>query len=349
MGVYGEAALAVRDAGLNPLPLAADAKRPAVRWKHWQDRRIPSALVTRWSGDAKLAASNIGTTTGGVTGLLLVDVDSIDPGFWQDCVARWGDTPAKVRTASGKLHLWYRSPGGIRNAQNIDGAPVDLRGDGGFAVLPPSVRDGIGDYAWLEGDLSALQRLPLPTAGSLDRHGPLPPASLPEPPVGALKGGVGVERGARNAALFKHLRGVAHDCQTESDLTTEGMRWNSSLAEPETMANVLATVRSVWGYKTTNRLIIPGGAPAVLTPVSLIDDLACADPVAFALYTWLRRHHAGVRSEFVISVRAVAQKIGWAESRVRRARQALLDRGLLVQTHQGGAGDKDAATFRFGL
>lgn len=347
MGIYAEAAEAVRSAGLNPLPLVADAKRPAVKWKHWQDKRIPANLVSRWCGSA-MGEKNIGTTTGGITGLLLVDVDSTDTSFWKECIARWGDTPAKVRTASGKLHLWYASPGGVRNAQRIDGTPVDIRADGGFAVLPPSVRDGVGGYAWLEGDLNALGRLPLPRAGSLPAPASPPPAASSGASTGASGDLAGVQRGARNNALFRHLLVAARDCQSEADLAAEALRRNADLAEPEPLNDVLRTARSVWRYKDQGTLIVPGGPPAVLVLASVIDDLAMSDPDAFALWSWLRRQHENLRPEFALSIRATAASVGWTERRLRAARGVLLERGLLVQVNQGGDHDGDAARFRLG-
>jgi len=348
MRVYEEAAAAVHIAGLNPLPTKPDEKSPGVKWMPFQTKRIPRHVVDKWRACATLGARNIGTTTGGVTGLLLVDVDSTDASFWDDCITRWGDTPAKVRTASGKLHLWYRSPGGVRNAQRIDGTPVDLRGDGGFAVLPPSVRDGIGDYTWLEGSLEALQRLPLPRPGSLPSPATTPPAAILEAPSKAPRSRSGIERGERNTALFKHLLSVARDYQSDSDLVAEATRWNADLAEPEPLQNVLRTAHSVWGYKINGTLLVPGSEPAVLLPVSVVDDLAAASPYAHSLYVLLRRKHAGRHDVFPVPVRALAAEFSWAERTIRAARQTLLDRGLLVQVHAGGARDGDVSRFRFG-
>ncbi|MEU5944151.1 bifunctional DNA primase/polymerase [Micromonospora sp. NPDC047465] len=98
--------------------------------------------------------------TGTASGLVVVD---IDPGHGgADTLALLiadGLTPctARVRTGSGGLHLYYRHPG--RHVPCSQGKPgqglgpgIDVKADGGYVVLPPSVHPRTSrPYRWIPG------------------------------------------------------------------------------------------------------------------------------------------------------------------------------------------------------
>ena len=74
-----------------------------------------------------------------------------------------------VRTPSGGVHVYYRMPDGepIGNKGNLPDH-VDVRGLGGYTILPPSYCDGdaknaTGPYRWLRGDADAAI-VPLPAS-----------------------------------------------------------------------------------------------------------------------------------------------------------------------------------------
>jgi hypothetical protein len=56
-----------------------------------------------------------------------------------------------AQSPSGSVHRYFRHPGGnikIKNSDSEIAPGVDVRGDGGMVIAPPSVRDG-GAYRWL--------------------------------------------------------------------------------------------------------------------------------------------------------------------------------------------------------
>jgi hypothetical protein len=338
-------ARAVLDAGLNPLPILPGEKAPAVKWKPWQERRMPSSTVDAFC--SRYPDHNIGTPTGTTTGLLTVDVDTTNETIWRYCVARFGDTPARVRTASGKLHLHYRCPEGARNTQRLDDMPIDIRANGGFIILPPSIRPDLhgAAYEWLEGGLDVLGNLPLPKPGSIPEAPSRPLRERQNAPEAPLEGNSAT--GTRNRDLFAYLRGVASACGSEADLVERAQAWNSNLAEPLPDAEVRQTAGSVWEYRQQGRLLVAGCASAVLVPAAVVEQLAMSEPHAFALYGHLRRLHSGQRDAFALSIRAMAPAIRWTERRLRDARETLLRAGLLVEAHRGGKGDRDASRFSF--
>jgi hypothetical protein len=97
---------------------------------------------------------NIGIITGKASGLVVLDVDPKNGGVSSllDIIEEFGPTGApQVRTGSGGQHFYYRHPQAYKvpcSASRI--APgLDIRGDGGFVVAPPSVHPVTGyKYSW---------------------------------------------------------------------------------------------------------------------------------------------------------------------------------------------------------
>lgn len=94
--------------------------------------------------------------TGVASGLVAVDVDPAHGG--EESLAglvERGLTPrtALVRTGSGGKHLYYRHPGApVHNSQSRLGPGIDVRGDGGYVVAPPSIHPRTGKpYRWIGG------------------------------------------------------------------------------------------------------------------------------------------------------------------------------------------------------
>jgi Bifunctional DNA primase/polymerase, N-terminal len=120
-------------------------KVPAVR--DWQ-RFEPTAVNRRyWFGTRR---SNVGLRTG-VSGYVVVDTDTPAAEAWvRDHLP---ETPMRARSGGGSVHRYYRSPADreIRNRQGWNGIHgLDVRGHGGYVVLPGSVHPETGcAYEWL--------------------------------------------------------------------------------------------------------------------------------------------------------------------------------------------------------
>jgi hypothetical protein len=110
---------------------------PAVVCSWWQ----------RWPG------ANLGVRTGAVSGLVVVDVDPAHSGL--ETMRRLSDEAPipkglRVRTGSGGWHLYFAHPGGqVRNSAGTALGPgVDVRGDGGYVIAPPSRHVSGENYRW---------------------------------------------------------------------------------------------------------------------------------------------------------------------------------------------------------
>lgn len=109
--------------------------------------------------------ANVAIRTGEVSGLVVVD---IDPGHGGETslarlVAERGALPdgRVVRTGSGGRHLYFLHPGGtVRNdAGRRLGPGLDIRGDGGYVIAPPSRHANGGRYG-VAGHGGVLPELP---------------------------------------------------------------------------------------------------------------------------------------------------------------------------------------------
>jgi hypothetical protein len=96
-----------------------------------------------------------GMPTGEESGFLVLDVDRKNGVDGNEAlaalVAKHGPLPetAEALTPSGGRHLYFAQPTGIKTKSSAGslGAGLDVRGDGGYVVIPPSVTNGRA-YAW---------------------------------------------------------------------------------------------------------------------------------------------------------------------------------------------------------
>ena len=94
-------------------------------------------------------AANIGIATGASSGLVVLDVDAGKGG--EDSLERLGKMPdtVEVLTGGGGRHFYFKHPGKpIKNSVCRLGAGLDVRGDGGYVVAPPSVHKSGRHYEW---------------------------------------------------------------------------------------------------------------------------------------------------------------------------------------------------------
>lgn len=230
------------------IPVAARDKRPIVPWLEFQRRRASEDEVTNWY--RRWPEANVGIVTGVVSGLVVLDIDSRHGGdaSLDALLKEHGSLPRTVEavTGSGGRHIYFAHPGClIRNKVGMRPG-IDVRGDGGCIVAPPSVHPCGASYFWRE-DRSP-NEAPLATM----------PEWLLEAIVGAGRRGSqpldywrtlvqsGVEQGARNSAIASlsgHLlwHEVAPDVVMELLLCWNRARCRPPLDDDE----VVRTVHSI--------------------------------------------------------------------------------------------------------
>ncbi len=234
--------------GWSVIPVRSREKRPLVNWQDYQQRRPTEEEVRAWF--TTWPDANIGIVTGAVSGLVVLDIDPAHDGVASlgQLQRRHGPLPTTVEAVSGGggRHLYFAHPGGLVRNRVALAPGIDVRGDGGMIVAPPSIHSSGKRYAWRKGHAPGeIPLAPLPTW-------------LYRPPV-AESGRVGhsleywrrllaegVSEGQRNitiASLAGHLlwHGVDPQVVTELLLCWNRVRCRPPLSDDE----VVRTVQSI--------------------------------------------------------------------------------------------------------
>ena len=138
--------------GLAVIPLRRGQKVPATPHgiNDWSDN--PEQVPIWWGMEPW---ANVGIVTGQPSGgVFAIDLDVHDPAHsgietLRDWEAVHGELPETWEqvTGSGGRQLFYRASRKVRNSANGE-LGVDIRGDGGFVVAPPSVHPSGELYEW---------------------------------------------------------------------------------------------------------------------------------------------------------------------------------------------------------
>jgi hypothetical protein len=160
-----DAAQAYLARGWSVLPVEPRGKRPLIAWRKLQSRRAAADEAGRWF--ERWPDANVAIVTGRLSRLVVLDVDPRHGGAESLAAfeAENGPLPATLEalTGGGGRHLYFRHPG-ARTANRVGLRPgIDLRGDGGCVVAPPSVHPSGRRYAWRAGHApDELAAAPLP-------------------------------------------------------------------------------------------------------------------------------------------------------------------------------------------
>jgi hypothetical protein len=341
MAAFQDAAREYADAGIVPLPVAADGKRPLV--KNPDKFRRPSALRIT----PKFPDANLGFWCGHQNGLTVVDIDTPKDAELDYVLDTFGPSPIIVRTASAKHHVYYRHDGERRRIKPIKGHEIDILGEGGLCVAPPSVRPSGGKYEFLRGSLADLAKLPKIRSGALPVNLRVSPPANPQAPISTT-----IEQGKRDDTLFRMAVALAHDAKSPADLLEQLREANAALCKPPLSdVEVQGRVRSAWKYKMNGTLMVPGTGSSILLPSSSIARFLDEGNIdGIALMALFRRIHGGQPGkEFAASPAAMERDrcIGaWDKRRYRNGIRKLCELGELVQITKGGKGKRDPALYR---
>jgi hypothetical protein len=162
-GVSLKAALDYLRLGWSVIPVEPRGKRPLVRWEVYQHRRPEAPELADWF--RRWPDANLAIVTGIVSGLVALD---LDPRRGADASLErlrllHGAVPETVeaRTGGGGRHLYFRHPGDILPNQVGIEPGIDLCGDGGYLVAPPSTHADGAPYRWIRSpEVLPASRLP---------------------------------------------------------------------------------------------------------------------------------------------------------------------------------------------
>lgn len=174
--------------------------------------------------------------TGAASDTVVVDVDPAHGGrdTMNTLIGRGLLPPtAYVATGSGGLHLYYRHPGTL--VQCSQGKPgqglgpgIDVKADGGYVVLPPSVHPRTGrPYRWAPGRV--MEEMPPALVTACRPAPPAPTPATPHEPTSTRPAG-GISHPDR--LLAAHLHAVA--------TATEGTRRTTLYGAARGVARMVA-------------------------------------------------------------------------------------------------------------
>ncbi len=132
---------------------SSPAKHPRTR-RGLLDASTHRTVIERWWSmwpQANVAIRTGAGRRGG--GLLVLDVDPDHGGeaSLHQLASQHGALPTTrtVLTGGGGMHLYFSHPGGtIRNSAGALGSGLDVRGDGGYVIAPPSAHTSGMAYRW---------------------------------------------------------------------------------------------------------------------------------------------------------------------------------------------------------
>jgi Bifunctional DNA primase/polymerase, N-terminal/Primase C terminal 1 (PriCT-1) len=142
------AALQLADRGLAVFPCQPRDKEPAC------DTGLHAATTDRERIDRwwqKIPDLNIGVATGAISRVFVLDVDGEDlEASLRKLEGEHSALPSTVEVITGKgRHCYFQSgKHKIGNSAGQLGAGLDIRGDGGYVIAPPSIHPCGRSYAW---------------------------------------------------------------------------------------------------------------------------------------------------------------------------------------------------------
>jgi hypothetical protein len=199
-----EAALDYAALGFCVFPCIGKSKEPATR-RGFYDATTNPATIRRWFASA--AHYNIGIRTGLASAVWVLDIDGSEgEADLRAAQAAHGRLPATRQSQSARgLHLWWRADLPVPCSAGRVAAHVDVRGDNGYVIAPPSIHPCGRPYRWTSTE-------PLAVAPEwllrLTCKRPPPSTPPPQPPSGRRHNGSPGAYG--KAALEREIEALAN-------------------------------------------------------------------------------------------------------------------------------------------
>jgi hypothetical protein len=249
-------------AGWKVFPCERRGKKPLCK-NGCKDATCDVAQINRWWWTWPDA--NIGLATGSVNALIVLDVDGDAGEASLEALLRDNYIcTCEIATGRGRQFYFYYAAGDIHNSAGRIGKGLDIRGEGGYVIAPPSIHENGKQYAQTLGT-----HMPANLPGWL-AHMAMPPKSdtITPPPVRQIPMRItntgrllrrawayvaavqGVSEGGRNQKLFAvagHLAslvGMAGTKLDEGEIVAAVRDLNHRCMPPVKEKELLATVRS---------------------------------------------------------------------------------------------------------
>ncbi len=228
-----------------------------------KDATVDTRQVKSWWETWPTA--NIGICTGKESGIFVVDIDG-EEGFEWLHKQPFAQTPM-VRTGSGGIHVFFRYPTDreIKNSARKIAPQVDIRGDGGYVIAPPSSHASGNFYEWIQ----SWTEVPFAEAAQavLDEitTAKTKKAKATVDPKGAFVRGqyLGTEEGGRDESLFRYACSLESHHYEPEEFQEKVFEANKRNTPPLEDAEVEKIIASAQKYFLRNALIEKLGSMSV--------------------------------------------------------------------------------------
>jgi Bifunctional DNA primase/polymerase, N-terminal/Primase C terminal 1 (PriCT-1) len=246
------AALRLAARGMHVFPCWKGSKKPATT-HGLKDATTDRNVIEAWWHREDY---NVAIATGVVSGVFVLDVDGLDAeAELRKLEAIHGSLPPSVEaiTARGR-HVFFRMPDAtIANSASKIGPGLDIRGDGGFVIAPPSIHPTGRRYCWSVDSARAfaaapdwlLERITMPKVTNVTM------ASIEWRDL--IREGVG--EGQRNASIARLVGHLLHHHVNPPEVLELAYAFNEARCRPPlSSAEVHAIVNSIAGRELLKRI-----------------------------------------------------------------------------------------------
>jgi hypothetical protein len=314
------------------IPVSITDKKPLVRHFTKMGLSASSGLQRRFG-----TADAIGFVSGRRSRVTVLDIDATDERLLHTAIERHGRSKIVVRTASGKFHAYYRYSGERRRIRPWPDKPIDILGDTGLVVAPPSQLKG-GRYEIIHGTLDDLDRLtPMRGLDDLVEPEKAKPKAKPTPLVEVEM----IRQGRRNNWLWDQAmrradamkRGRCGDFNALLDYIRA--RNLENCTPPLEEAEVMQITQSAWSHTEEGRNYYGRRRTWFDEPdVFMLHDRSTQD--AFLLLMYLRAHNGPLAC--FMCANGLAETLQWDRRRFAAARSRLIELGYMEQVQKPFSG-----------
>ena len=132
-------------------------KRPAIKWREHENELVDGDTVVSWF--PRTSNGQMGIVTGKCSGIFVLDLDTHKGpealAWWRGLLAVENSDldleTAIVTTGGGGKQYYFKTPDFWTPPTNKTAIGVDIRGQGGFVMAPPSMHESGTPYVWDAG------------------------------------------------------------------------------------------------------------------------------------------------------------------------------------------------------
>jgi hypothetical protein len=378
-----DAALRYAARGWSIIPTEPNSKKPAGKWKQYQERPADEGQIRRWFGNGQ--AFGIAVIFGEVSGGLVCRDFDVMEGYqrWADDHADLAAMLPTVATVRGR-HVYFRAD----HRGIVKTADGELRG-AGYCLLPPSRHPDGPRYNWLVplpdgeipfvADVHAAGLLPVEAcytehtgdteiadnaestgngwavsavSSVLQGDGAIPPEGYESLIRGCLPTGPG-RRNRQVFELARSLKGIPELASAAPDsLRAIVKRWYA-LALPDISTKEF-TETWIDFLKAWPRVKIPKGATmasimqrALEAPLPKAAERYAEEPIRQLIALCRQLGQEAGDGPFYLACRTAADLLGVSHVQANRWLFLLAHDGVVEQLNKGNRGSRKAAEYRY--